>query len=111
MLVLLLRQRLRLFWNQMVRGPRRLRRIGSTLLALAFGLGFVAAAGLNAGSVVDRLDSIDSSLPGSALALLLVGIAGLTLLTSMSSAFHHLFMGSDLELLLAAPVPGRTLFW
>src|SRR5689334_13710558 len=111
MFVLLLRQRLRLFWNQMVRGPHRVRRISSTLIALVFGLAFVTAAGLNAGSVVDRLDNIDPSLAGSALALLLVGIAGLTLLTSMSSAFHHLFMASDLELLLAAPLPSRSLFW
>src|SRR3954471_2861910 len=95
----------------MLRGPRRVRRIVSTLLALAFGLAFVTAAGLNAGSVVDRLDTIDPALAGSALALLLVGIAVLTLVTSMSSAFHHLFLGSDLELLLAAPLPARSLFW
>jgi ABC-2 type transport system permease protein len=111
MFVLLLRQRVRLFWNHMVRGPRRVRRIASSLLALIVGLAFVTAAGLNAGSVVDRLDTIDPALAGSALALLLVGIAVLTLVTSMSSAFHHLFLGSDLELLLAAPLPARSLFW
>jgi ABC-2 type transport system permease protein len=31
--------------------------------------------------------------------------------TSLSSAFHHLFLAGDLELLLVAPVPMRSLFW
>ena len=108
---LLLAQRFRQFWNRFVRGPRRIGRIVGGTFALVFGVAFVAIAGLNAGAFVDRLDNIDSELGGRALALLLVGLTALTLVSSMSSAFHHLFLGSDLELLLAAPVPGRSLFW
>ena len=43
--------------------------------------------------------------------MLLVGVTVLTLVTSLSSAFHHLFLAGDLELLLVAPVPARSLFW
>ena len=108
---LLIGQRLRQFWNRLVRGPRRIRRLIGGTIALVFGVAFVTIAGLNAGAFVDRLDSIDPELGGRALALVLVGLTALTLVSSMSSAFHHLFLGGDLELLLAAPIPGRSLFW
>ena len=111
MLAFLLHQRMRLFWNRLRRGPRRGRAVFGTLFAVGFAFWFIAVAGLNAGAIIQRLNSADPSLTGQALALLLVGIVGLTFLSSVSSAFHHLFAASDLELLLAAPVRPRTLFW
>src|SRR5205814_1780929 len=106
-LALLLRQRLRLFRNRL----RRRRAVVGTLFAVGFGIWFIVVAGLNAGTIVERLDAQDPELAGNALAILLAGIVALTFLGSVSSAFHHLFIGADLELLLATPVPLRRLFW
>ncbi len=111
MLALLLRQRARLLWNRIVKGPRRIRRIIGTGLALIFTIGFVVLAGLNAGVLVERVARIDPVAATDALPLLLLGVAVITLITSLSSAFHHLFLAGDLELLLVAPVPLRSLFW
>lgn len=109
-LVLLLRQRARLLWNRITRGPRRARRILGTSFLVVFTLGFVLVAGLNAGQLVDRVARTDPAAAASALPVLLVGVTGLTLVTSLSSAFHHLFLSGDLELLLVSPVPTRSLF-
>jgi ABC-2 type transport system permease protein len=110
-LALLVRQRARLLWNQLAKGPRRGRRIVAAGLALVFSIGFVILAGLNAGVLLERVARIDRAATVNALPVLLVGVTTLTLVTSLSSAFHHLFLASDLELLLAAPVPPRSLFW
>ena len=110
MLAVLLRQRGRLLWNRVTRGQRRGRRILGTTVAAVFTFGFVAFAGLNAGVLVDRVARVDPVAAVDALPVMLASVAVLTLITSLSSAFHHLFMASDLELLLAAPVPPRSLF-
>jgi hypothetical protein len=80
--------------------------------AVAFVLtfGFVVLAGLNAGLLVERIAQTDPATALQALPVILVGITVLTLVTSLSSAFHHLFLAGDLELLLATPVPGPSLF-
>lgn len=111
MLGLLLRQRARLFWNRLARGPRRIRRLIGAALALVFTVGFVVLAGLNAGTLVDRVARIDPVAATDALPVLLMGATVITLVTSLSSAFHHLFLAGDLELLLVAPVPLRSIFW
>lgn len=111
MLELLLRQRARLLWNRLAKGPRRIRRLVGTGLALVFTVAFVVLAGLNAGILVDRVARIDPVAATDALPVLLLGVSVITLVTSLSSAFHHLFLAGDLELLLVAPVPLRSLFW
>jgi hypothetical protein len=108
---LLLRQRLRLFWNRLAKGPRRIRRLVGAGLAVAISVGFVVVAGLNMGVLVDRVARTDPLAAAEALPVLLVGVTALTLVTSLSSAFHHLFMAGDLELLLVAPVRARSLMW
>src|SRR5579859_4652624 len=111
MLGLLLRQRMRLFWNRLGRGPRHTRRILGAILVAVFTIGFVVLAGLNAGVLVERVARTDPRAATAALPVLLIGVFALTLVTSLSSAFHHLFLAGDLELLLAAPMKLRTLFW
>src|SRR5207244_8886756 len=110
MLIHLVRQRVRMAWNRVCRGPRRALRVVGVLVAVLFTAGFVILAGLNAGGLVDRVTRNDPLAAGQSLRVLLVGVTVLTLITSLSSAFHHLFLAGDLELLLAAPVPARGLF-
>jgi hypothetical protein len=111
MLGLLLRQRVRLFWNRVARGPRRTRRLVGAFLATGFSFGFVLLAGSNASLLIQRVARADVDTATQALPVLLIGVFALTLVTSLGSAFHHLFMAPDLELLLAAPIGGRSLFW
>jgi Putative ATP-binding cassette len=111
MLGLLLRQRVRLFWNRLGRGPRRTRRVLGAVLATVFTVGFVVLAGLNAGLLIERVARTDPLAAAEGLPVLLIGVFALTLVTSLSSAFHHLFLAGDLELLLAAPVKAHSLFW
>ena len=51
MLALLLRQRARLFWNRLAKGPRRIRRLVGAGLTMVFTVGFVVLAGLNAAAM------------------------------------------------------------
>ncbi|MCA1647634.1 MAG: hypothetical protein LC797_19945 [Chloroflexi bacterium] len=111
MLALLLRQRARQLWNRLARGPGRTRRLVGTGLAAVFTIGFVALAGVNAGNLVERVARIDPLAATEALPVLLLGVVAVTLVTSLSSAFHHVFLAGDLDLLLAAPVPMRSIFW
>jgi hypothetical protein len=106
----LLRQRARLQWNRLTRGPRRARRVVGTSLLVAFTVAFVILAGVNAGQLIDRVARADPTAAARALPVLLIGVTALTLVTSLSSAFHHLFLSGDLELLLASPAPMRGLF-
>jgi ABC-2 type transport system permease protein len=106
----LLRQRGRLLWNRLSRGPRRGFRVFGSVVTVALTVGFVVLAGLNAGLLVERVDRVDPAAASNALPVLLVGVTALTLVTSLSSAFHHLFLAGDLELLFVAPVPSRSLF-
>jgi hypothetical protein len=110
-LILLLRQRWRLLWNRLTRGERRGRRVVGTAFAVTFTIGFVVVAGLNAGLLVERIARSDPRIASDALPALLLGVAGLTVVTSLSSAFHHLFLSGDLELLLVTPVPSSSFFW
>jgi hypothetical protein len=107
---LLVRQRLQLGFNRFTRGPRRVTRLIGTTAAFALTFGFVVLAGLNAGLLVERIAQTDPRVAVQALPVILVGVTVLTLVTSLSSAFHHLFLAGDLELLMATPVPPRSLF-
>lgn len=78
---------------------------------VAFLIGFFGFAGFNSGVLVDRLERADPRSASEALPTLFLAISFLTLVTSLGSSFHHLFMAPDLELLLAAPVPRRSFFW
>jgi hypothetical protein len=107
---LLLRQRFQLGLNRLTRGPRRVPRLIGASVAFALTFGFVVLAGLNAGLLVERIAQTDPHLAVGALPVILAGVMVLTLVTSLSSAFHHLFLAGDLELLMATPVPPRSMF-
>jgi hypothetical protein len=109
-LVVLLRQRGQLLWNRVTRGPGSFqRKIGATFVVV-FTIGFIILAGLNAGLLVDRVARSDPVAAVRLVPVLLAVVSALTLVTSLSSAFHHLFLAGDLELLLVAPVPTPSLF-
>jgi hypothetical protein len=106
----LLRQRAQQAWNRATRGPQRVRNMLGATFAFALTFGFVVLAGINAGLLVERIARNDPQLALQALPVILLGVAVLTLVTSLSSAFHHLFLAGDLELLMATPVPPPSLF-
>ncbi len=108
--MLLVRQRARLAWNRATRGPRRVRNMLGNAIAIVLTTGFVILAGLNAGQVVERVGRIDQQLAVQALPVLLVAVSLITFVTSLSSAFHHLFLAGDLELLMVSPITPASLF-
>jgi Putative ATP-binding cassette len=110
MLRLLIGLRLRLAWNRIAHGPRRWLRVLGAVVASAFGLAFMAVVGLNTAVLIDRLARTDQAAPPALLPAILMAAATLSLVTSLSMAFHHLFLSADEELLLAAPVRLRDLF-
>ena len=110
MVALLLRQRARLLWNRTTRGPRRVRNMLGSSTAIVFTTGFVILAALNAGEVLQRIARIDQQIAVQALPVLLVAVTLITLVTSISSAFHHLFLAGDLELLMVSPITPASLF-
>ncbi|MBV9326737.1 MAG: hypothetical protein JO352_23505 [Chloroflexi bacterium] len=110
MIRVLLRQRAQLFWNRATRGPQRIRNLVGATIAFVLTFGFVVLAGLNTGLLVERVAQTDPRVAVQALPVILVGVTVLTLVTSLSSAFHHLFLAGDLELLMATPVPAPSLF-
>ncbi|MBV9169376.1 MAG: hypothetical protein JOZ81_04755 [Chloroflexi bacterium] len=110
-LALLIWQRIRLGWNRITRGPGRGRRELGAAFMVVFIAGFFGFAGLNTGWLVERIGRTDQTAAEASIAALLAAISFLTLVTSLGSAFHHLFLAPDLELLLAAPVPPRSFLW
>jgi len=110
MLRLLIGLRLRLAWNRIAHAPRRWLRVLGAVVASAFGLGFMAVVGLNTAVLIDRLARTDQAAPPALLPAILMAAAMLSLVTSLSMAFHHLFLSADEELLVAAPVRLRDLF-
>jgi putative ABC exporter len=110
MIQVLVALRVRMAWNRVTRGPRRVRQMLGAAVTLVFSVGFVVLAGLNAGALLNGVARTDRAAAMDGLPVLLVGVALLTFVTSLSSAFHHLFLAGDLELLLAAPIPSWSLF-
>jgi putative ABC exporter len=109
-IVTLVGLRARLAWNRATRGPRRLRQMIGTAVTLVFTVGFVLLAGFNAAALLSGVARIDRAAAVQGIPVLLAGVALLTLVTSVSSAFHHLFLAGDLELLLVSPAPYWSLF-
>ena len=108
--MVLLQQRGRLLWNGITHGPGNLQRKVGAAFVVVFTVGFIVLAGLNAGALLDRVARTD---PVAALRLipaLLAGVSVLTLVTSLSSAYHYLFFAGDVELLLVTPLPSMSLF-
>jgi hypothetical protein len=106
----LVRQRGQVAWNRAARGPQRVRRTIGATVAFVLTFGFVVLAGFNAGLIVERIAQTDPQTAVLMLPMILVGVTVLTLVTSLSSAFHHLFLAGDLELLMATPVSAPSLF-
>ncbi|HMA33295.1 MAG TPA: hypothetical protein VKY74_02350 [Chloroflexia bacterium] len=71
-------------------------------------IGFCGGIGYGAGALLQRYPNVqlDSLLPGA----ILTAVAGLLLLTSFGSALGSLFLSSDLDLLMTAPVDRRAVF-
>lgn len=110
MLRLLIGVRLRLAWNRIARAPRPWLRFLGAIVAAVFGLGFMGIVGVNSAVLVDRLSRVDAAAPPALLPAIMLAAAALSLVTSLSTAYHHLFLSADEELLLAAPVRLRDLF-
>jgi Putative ATP-binding cassette len=110
MLRLLIGVRVRQAWNRFARAPRRSVRVLGAAMVVVFGIGFVALAGLNTSLLVDRLARIDPAAPRGVLPTLFLAGAVLAFVTSLGTAFHHLFLAADQELMLAAPIRLRDLF-
>lgn len=110
MIGVLVRLRLRLAWNRVTRGPHRTRQMLSAAFTVVFSVGFVVLAGLNTASLLNGVARTDRAAAILGIPMLLLGVTVLTLFTSLSSAFHHLFLAGDLELLMVAPVPYWSLF-
>lgn len=110
MLALLFRQRLRLWLFGLARGKGQRWRVALALLVAIAGV--LLLAGVYALSVAAFSAAAASDLAGtrSYLALLLGGMALMALLGGVGAALHHLYLASDLDLLLASPVPLRTLY-
>src|SRR5690348_9580150 len=101
---------MRLAWNRATRGPRRVRQMIGTAITLVFTVGFVILAGFNAAALLSGVARTDRAAAVQGVPVLLAGVVFLTLVTSLSSAFHHLFLAGDLELLLASPASYWSLF-
>ncbi len=107
---LLLSLRWQLTWNT-IRSGRRLGRAASLLFGLAF-LGLAAFGTGATGQVVGVLlrrypgSGLEGLLPGAVLTLIML----ILLLSSFGVALGSLFLASDLDLLMAAPVDRRAVF-
>lgn len=110
MFALLLRHRLRLWWYGMTRGTGSgSRSVGLVALTvLALGGGALVAA--NTAYTASRLQEQNpAALPGLLSVLFFAGMT-FTLFLGVSSIIHQLYLASDIDLLLAAPVHLPTLF-
>lgn len=106
----LLRHRLRIAWAGFWRGRSAGARLGTLLAGLLGGgaiLFFVAAF---AGATARSVRETDPALLGALLSALFGTLALFVLSTETSPILHQLYLSSDIDLLLAAPVPARSLF-
>jgi ABC-2 type transport system permease protein len=99
-----------LAWNTFKGRPiavRILTVLGGLLLVL-FGGGVSAAIGIGAGFLIRNFpgERLDALIPGA----ILTAVALLLLLSSFGVALGSLFLTSDLDLLMAAPVDRRAVF-
>ena len=109
MLLLLLRHQVRLWWFGHTRSARAGLRLvpvivvvlAFVLLPLAVGASYVYVRGLNAR---------DPAVAPGYLAAVFLGLSLLLLLSGVGGIVHRLYLASDLDLLLSAPVPLPMLF-
>lgn len=125
---LLLAARLRLMWNSFRRGT-----VGAKIgwivagIALAGGAALSGLAGFGLSRLLDffaRPEALaemqELGLPvgpvdpqlllGSLLSLLVVAVWGMVVLSSLGAALNNFYLSSDLDLLVAAPIPMRAIF-
>ncbi|MGI5837577.1 MAG: putative ABC transporter permease subunit, partial [Chloroflexota bacterium] len=110
MLLVLLRHRLRLWRNQTFRGPRRLGRILALVFTLAAGLAFLGLVYRGSLGLFALLAQVDPALARPSLSILFAGVVSMGLFTGIGAVLYQLYLASDLDLLLAAPVSLRALF-
>src|SRR5262245_58029825 len=101
---LLIGLRLRLGWNRIAHARRPFIRAFGAIALVLFVIAFLAVVGVNTSVLVDRVARIDAAAARNFMPTLLLGMTVLSLVTSLSVAFHHMFMSGDQELLLAAPI-------
>jgi ABC-2 type transport system permease protein len=108
MYLLLVRLRLRLQWNSLIRGAggRTLRLLAGAVLGVCV-LGFVFVISYAVTAVMDeyRPDAVPALL-----SLLFTAVVMSVLFAEAGGIIHQLYLSSDLDLLLAAPLPLRSLF-
>ncbi len=126
--LLLLGARLRLVWNSFRRGTVGAK-IGwiAAAVGLAVGGGMSALAGYGLSRLLETFAHPDAQpvlresglelssvqpevLVGSLLGVLVIGVWGLILLGSLGAALNNFYLSSDLDLLVAAPLPMRAIF-
>ena len=127
-ILLLLGARLRLFYNTFSRGKpaAKIGWIVAGVALLAAGA-FSALGGYGLARLLIflqqpefRADMLQAGLPlvllepevlvGSLLSLIVLAVWGMVLLSSLSAALSNFYLASDLELLIAAPIPMRAIF-
>jgi ABC-2 type transport system permease protein len=126
--VLLLSARLRLMWNGFRRGKVGAK-IGWIIAAIALlgGAAFSGFAGFGLSKLLEvftrpdvRAELQQLGLPmaqiqpqvllASLLSLLVLAVWGIVLLSSLGAALNSFYLASDLDLLVAAPIPMRAIF-
>ncbi len=108
MLAYLLRHRLKLWLRHTFRNRRR--GLGQALLLLVVGTVPVYLVYNGSSALFSQLIEADPLLVEPLLSLMFGGLVLLALLSGFSLLLYELFLRSDLELLLAAPVSLRSLF-
>jgi len=108
--LLLMQLRWQLAWNTFKSRNLALRILSvlGTVLIVVVGAGISAAAGVGAGVVLRSFP--DPELGGLVPGLILSVVAFLLLLSSFGVALGSLFLSSDIDLLMAAPVDRRAVF-
>jgi hypothetical protein len=109
-LLTLLGLRWRLFINRLLRSAGPLPPPARVVLGAAALSAFLAVVGVNVGTLGATLANTDPSVRPALVPGLLIAVIVLTVTTALSAPLHHLFLAPDLDLLLAAPVPGPALF-
>lgn len=110
MFALLVRQRFLVWRNTLAGGPHPAGRLAMLAASVTVGLLFLGVVAMNTEALVRPLARQDVALAWAALPPLLSGFAIVALITALGSPLHHLYLGSDLDLLLAAPISRRAIF-
>ena len=107
---MILRHRLRLWWKDMVRGRRKGRRLTGLTIVLTLGLVMLFFVLLNTFAFTTALEERNPALTGPFLSMIIASMVMVLLFTEVGPILHQLYLASDMELLMASPIPLRTLF-